>query len=127
MNGVGVDCLGNVVYNMIYTPEASAQRRLRIRLSAAAYAYEFLSLIMMSDEEFDRDCRLVKPEIDTGHPVLDEFFRTEFSPDTGMWIHRHPELYLVEQYTKYVMKMMSLETYLAHNIAWKRQNRKKNG
>lgn len=120
-----VDCLGLPVVNDVYTPEASAQRRLRIRLSVAAYAYEFESMSLMADEDFDGDCRAVKPEIETGHPVMDEFFKTEFSPSTGMWIHKHPELYLVEIYYRYIQGFMSTETYLARNLAWKIHNRKK--
>jgi hypothetical protein len=28
----------------------------------------------------------------TGHAKLDRFFATEFSPSTGQWIYKHPEL-----------------------------------
>lgn len=78
--------------NAIYTPEAERQRKIRIRLSIAAYAYEFESTSIMSDAEFDAMSLEVKPEVDTGHPVMDQFFRTEFNPSTGMWVRSHPKL-----------------------------------
>lgn len=83
--------LGEPILNAIYTPEASAQRRYRIRASLGAYAYEYLSRSIISDAEFDELCTKIDPSIATGHPVMDEFFRTEFGADTGMWIHKHPD------------------------------------
>lgn len=68
------------------------ERRRRIRLSIAAYAYECEAHSIMSDATFDRLSRMIEPELRTGVPLLDRFFRAEFSPDTGMWIHQHPEL-----------------------------------
>jgi len=101
------------IRNAVYTPEASEQRRLRMRLSVAAYTYEFDSESVMTDEEFDRDCKLVRPEVDTGHSTLDKFFREKFSPDTGQWIHDHPELELVEIYSQYIRGKMTAFDYLA--------------
>ncbi len=68
------------------------ERRHRIRLSVFAYAYEFESTSLISDGEYDTLSRMVNPEIKTGHKKLDKFFATEFEPDTGMWIRKHPEL-----------------------------------
>ena len=68
------------------------ERRNRIRLTVAAYAYEMMDDLLMSDGEFDSLALKINPEMSTEHPVLDEFFRTEFAPHTGQWIHRHPEL-----------------------------------
>lgn len=68
------------------------ERRRRIRISLWAYAYEYESESLVSDAEFDKQCLLVTPNIPTGHPILDKFFRKEFSPHTGQWIHKHPEL-----------------------------------
>jgi hypothetical protein len=28
----------------------------------------------------------------TGNKLLDRFFKREFAPHTGQWIHKHPEL-----------------------------------
>jgi hypothetical protein len=46
----------------------------------------------MSDAEFDAQCQLIDPLEPTGNAQLDEFFRIEFAPDTGMWIGKHPDL-----------------------------------
>ena len=68
------------------------QTRLRIKLCVAAYAYEIENSEIMSDAEFDNKCLEVDTSIDTGNEVLDRFFREQFDPSTGQWIHRHPEL-----------------------------------
>ena len=70
----------------------SDQIRLRIRLSVAAYAYEICNDSIMSDSEFDQQCLLIDPSIETGNAKLDKFFKEEFDPSTGQWIHKHPEL-----------------------------------
>ena len=73
------------------------ERRHRIRLSVAAYAYEFDNTSIMSDADFDELAKQIDPRVTTGHAILDQFFRTEFQPDTGQWIHKHPELDRVRQ------------------------------
>jgi hypothetical protein len=65
---------------------------LRIRLSIAAYAYEFCDNSIMSDAQFDRMCDSIKPSIKTGNKVMDKFFAEKFDPSTGQWIYKHPEL-----------------------------------
>lgn len=68
------------------------ERRNRIRLSVAAYAYEFDNNSIMSDGEFDQLSKQIDPQVNTQNPLMDKFFREQFSPDTGQWIHKHPEL-----------------------------------
>jgi hypothetical protein len=68
------------------------ETRRRIRLSIAAYAYEMLDRPIMEDDEFDKLAQSIQRRVGTCHPLLDEFFITQFSPMTGMWIHAHPEL-----------------------------------
>jgi len=46
----------------------------------------------MSDGEFDKLCKEINLSISTGHPVMDAWFRKEFNPSTGSWIHIHPQL-----------------------------------
>lgn len=70
----------------------SEERRNRIKLSVAAYAYEIDSNSIMSDGDFDSLCLKINVDIDTGNTLLDTFFRDEFNPSTGQWIHKHPEL-----------------------------------
>ena len=68
------------------------ERRNRIRIALWAYAYEFMADPMADDALFDETAKAIDTTVDTGHPVLDKFFREEFGPETGQWIHRHPEL-----------------------------------
>lgn len=84
----------------------SKQIRLRIRLSVFAYAYEFDNESLISDGEFDALCLQVDPSIETGNVKMDKFFKTEFNPSTGQWIHKHPELQrIIELYKKYYKKI----------------------
>jgi hypothetical protein len=78
------------------SPEET-ERRNRIKLAVAAYAYEFDNTSIMSDADFDELAKQIDPQVSTGHAVIDQFFRTQFQPDTGQWIHRHPELERVKQ------------------------------
>ena len=66
--------------------------RNRIKLSVAAYAYEFKGDSIMSDHEYDELSRKINPNEKTGNDVMDKFFKTQFQPDTGMWIRWHPEV-----------------------------------
>lgn len=44
----------------------------------------------MSDAEYDKLARAIRPRLATGHPRLDRFFREHFDPSTGLWVHKHP-------------------------------------
>lgn len=72
----------------------------RILVSQAAYAYEIANTPIMTDYSFDKIAQAINPKFGTCHPLLDEFFATQFSPMTGMWIHHHPELAKVEKLFK---------------------------
>lgn len=72
--------------------QIEVERRNRIRLSVAAFAYEIVGESIMTDAEFDRLALSIRPQITTGRINLDAFFLGRFSPNTGMWIHQHPEL-----------------------------------
>ena len=78
--------------------------RNRIKLSVAAYAYEFLNDSIMSDHDFDQLSLQINPQEETGNKKMDDFFKKHFKPDTGMWIRVHPEIkkleYLYEKYYK---------------------------
>jgi hypothetical protein len=67
------------------------ERRRRIKVSIAAYAYEFLADSIMEDHEFDQLCLEIDIQINTGNRKLDTFFKNEFNPATGYWVHQHPE------------------------------------
>lgn len=72
--------------------DVEQERRNRIRLSLAAYAYELENKSIISDDEFDKLSLQIDPKISTGNIKLDKFFRKQFDPSTGMWIYKHPEL-----------------------------------
>lgn len=92
------------------------ERRKRIRLAVAAYAYEFESDSIMSDGDFDKLCLEINPSMPTienhhdektvkRYKKLDNFWSAEFQPDTGQWIHKHPERELVKwAYLKHYKK-----------------------
>jgi hypothetical protein len=67
------------------------ERRNRIAVALWAHAYEVRHMSLVPDSVFDEWALRIRPDIDTGRPELDAFFRQEFSPHTGMWVHRHPE------------------------------------
>ena len=78
--------------NIPWGTPVERERRNRIHVSVLAYAYEYHAHSIVSDHEYDRLARAVQPSVTTGHATLDQFFRTTYSPDTGMWIRSHPEL-----------------------------------
>jgi hypothetical protein len=83
----------------------SEQIRLRIKLSVAAYAYEYRNNSIMSDAEFDEMSYLVDTGIATGNRKLDNFFKKHFEPATGMWVRKHPDKKgLVNIYERYYNK-----------------------
>lgn len=68
-------------------------RHSRIKVAVAAWAYEHGHRPIMTDTQYDELSKLVDAEraIATGNSRLDNFFRRHFSPDTGIWIHGHPD------------------------------------
>ena len=86
---------------MNFNPEI----RNRIRLSIAAYAYEYKDDPIMSDNEFDSLAKKINVNEKTGNRKLDNFFKKHFETDTGMWIRKHPELNKIDFiYQKYRKK-----------------------
>lgn len=82
--------------------EVEKQTRLRIQLSVYAYAYEVKDTSLIDDHKYDKLSLEVNPTIETGNKKLDDFFKKEFDPSTGQWIHKHPELdKVVELFSKY--------------------------
>ena len=78
--------------DVAYNETVDAETRRRIRLSVYAYAYEFRNKSLVDDGEFDAMCGKVDLAVDTRRPDLDGWFRKNFDPSTGLWIHDHPEL-----------------------------------
>ena len=78
--------------------------RNRIKVVVAAYAYEIENNPIISDAEFDALCLKINPDVETGNKVVDKFFKEEFDPNTGSWIHKHPEFGLIKGVLKYYTK-----------------------
>jgi len=82
----------------------SKEIKNRIKLSVAAYAYEFLVDSIMTDHQYDELSLEINPNEKTGNEKMDNFFKTQFEPCTGMWIRKHPEIkrldYLYKKYYK---------------------------
>ena len=84
--------------------EVNQEIRNRIRLSVAAYAYEFKDDPIMPDDEFDILSKSIDTSVSTGHKKLDKFFKEHFEPDTGMWIRKHPDLHGIQYIYERVWK-----------------------
>lgn len=78
------------------TPE-EVERRRRIRVAVWAYAYEKLDYSLVSDEQFDRECKLVDLTKSTGNAKMDKWFKANFADYTGQWVHKHPNPRRLEQ------------------------------
>lgn len=68
------------------------EKRNRINVALWAYAYEIMNDPIVSDKEYDDISLQINPQISTNNPIMDNFFKKEFSIDTGMWIYNHPDL-----------------------------------
>lgn len=71
------------------------ERWRRIKLTVWAYAYEIANNPIATDEQFDRLAAQIDTTIITGR--LDDWWRQNFQPYTGMWIHNHPEKHLARR------------------------------
>ena len=76
----------------VYQPSSiEVERRNRIKISIAAYSYEVYNDSIMSDGDYDKLALIINTSVKTGNNILDNFFSTEYSSDTGQWIHKHPD------------------------------------
>jgi hypothetical protein len=56
----------------------------------------------MSDGDFDALALTINKDMSTDNEEMDRFFREEFEPNTGQWIHAHPNLQGIERlYVRY--------------------------
>ena len=67
------------------------ETQLRIRVAVYAWAYEVHDDPLVSDAVFDHTARKVDLERSTSRPDIDEWFRNNFNPSTGVWVRSHPE------------------------------------
>ena len=60
-------------------------------------------LLTLYDHEYDELSYKVNLKINTLRPDLDGWWRQNFQPHTGLWIHSHPELDIVRsRYAQYI-------------------------
>ena len=76
---------------MTWGTPVEVERKNRIKVALAAYAYEHRSTQIMTDTEFDQLCLKIDPSVDTGDKIMDKFFREEFGAHTGQWIWKYPK------------------------------------
>lgn len=91
----------------------------RIRLSVAAYAFEFENDPTMYDQEFDNLAHSINPKLRTGNPSVDDLFETRFDPYSTEWVHCHPDINgLRELYFRYYLKRSHCDARydLANNV-----------
>ena len=77
---------------MAKTPEVAREIKRRIMVAVWALAYEVFNVSLVPDSVFDAEAKLIDPKIKTGREPEDTFFATEFSPHTGMWVRKHPDI-----------------------------------
>ena len=68
-----------------------------VKVAESTMRSEIANAPLFSDNTWDSMAQLINPRMGTYHPLLDEFFATQFSPMTGMWIHDHPELEAIKR------------------------------
>jgi len=84
----------------------------RVKISVAAFAYEYLNSPIMSDADFDSLAQQINITKQTGNKTLDTFFEKYFTPDSGVWIHKHPEKNKLEYlYKEYYHKQYNIITW----------------
>lgn len=76
---------------MAWGTRVEKERRRRIMVAVAAYAYETMDRPIMSDAAFDRLAGNIDLKISTGNVKLDTWFKNNFKSHTGMWVHKHPD------------------------------------
>tara|TARA_R110001592_G_scaffold36754_1_gene123376 strand:- start:367 stop:648 length:282 start_codon:yes stop_codon:yes gene_type:complete len=84
----------------------------RVKISVAAFAYEYLNSPIMSDADFDSLAQQINITKQTGNKTLDTFFEKYFTPDSGVWIHKHPEKNKLEYlYKEYYHEQYNIITW----------------
>lgn len=84
--------------------KAFGEKMRRTHLAMWAYAYEVENVSLVPDAVFDEEARRIDLSVDTDRPDLDAWFRNNFDPDTGVWVHQHPELSRIADLTRNAIK-----------------------
>lgn len=83
---------------------SEVERRIRIRLCIAAYAYEIAAAPLMDDAAFDALAQRSDVTVQTGQ--WDDWWRQCYTLYSGAWIHTHPDLTGVARLYNRVRQMM---------------------
>ena len=103
--------------NNAYGSEVEKERRNRILLSVYAWAYEVKNISLVPDYVYDELSYRINPDIETGHKIMDEFFKEKFSKVTGQWIYDHPLIEgIISIYLFLMSKKSSTMRYHAVNL-----------
>lgn len=73
------------------------EKRRRIQVALWAYAYEVCYENLVPDAKFDEVCRKINLSVATDRPDLDQWFRENFDPSTGLWVRKHPEILALQR------------------------------
>lgn len=84
------------------TPE-EVEKRKRIFLAIAAYAYEVMNEPLLSDADYDALSASIDLNQSTGNEEADQWFRTNFDPSTGMWILQHPHQARLRELAEWIL------------------------
>lgn len=85
------------------TKDLSTEKAKRMHVAIYAWLYERYHYSKVDDATYDQLAKEIDVNIQTDRPVLDKFFKEEYSSHTGLWIYRHPELSKVDYWCRYIL------------------------
>lgn len=72
------------------TVEWCKETQRRCCVAVWAWSYEVYNHSIVDDATFDRVCKEIDLSISTGNKKMDKWFKENFQPHTGQWVHNHP-------------------------------------
>lgn len=82
--------------------KVEVETRNRIMVAVAAYAYEVEASPIMDDAAYDKLAASIDLTVDTANPDMDAWFRANFAPHTGQWVHTHPNKIALACWAAYI-------------------------
>jgi hypothetical protein len=89
------------------------ERHVRIKLLVFAYAYEVENDPLVTDQVFDTLARSSNTSIETGK--YDEWWKNNFNPYTGLWIHKYPEIDAIKRIYDLLQRARDARLLRDHN------------
>lgn len=80
------------------------ERRRRVVITWWAFCYEVKDDPRVTDNEYDHMARAVDLSVDCGDGDIEEWFKTNFLPHSGIWVLNHPELDRLEKRYKEMVR-----------------------